>query len=181
MRSILSPMRLSRVVLPLAILCGLLGLFTCLATVAQTVAASPDETVIRQLAAQSLGSWDKADAAGIAAYWAEDGDLVDVSGNETGGRSQIEQRFADMLLGADKGTHLAFQVWSVHFLKPDVAIVDGYFEIENRLDASGRLLPAEKVLFTDFLSKTNGKWEAEGRREAGVSQFPKRFLITRQP
>jgi len=127
--------------------------------------ANRDAADIRALTEKAAASWNAGDAASIAGLWAEDGDLIDVSGNRTTGRIKIQERFAGALNGAYKGSHLLLQIDTIRFVQPNVAIADGHFVLEGGHGADGKLLPKESGLYSDVITKRSGKWEVASHRE----------------
>jgi len=97
--------------------------------------------------------------------WAEDGDLIDVTANQTKGRAAIEKRFAEALRGPFKGSLMTLHVNAVRFLSSGVAVIDGNFEISGGHRADGSELFPEKGLFTDVVMKKSGKWAVACHRE----------------
>ena len=71
-----------------------------------------------------VDAFEKGDAKAVAAFWAEDGDYVDLNGRHLQGRSAIENAFKDFFM-ENKGLKLRIDVNSVRFLTPDMAIEDG--------------------------------------------------------
>ena len=60
----------------------------------------------------------------MAAFWAENGDYVDLNGRHLQGRSAIEEALKDFF-AENKGLKLRIDVKSVRFVTPDTAIEDG--------------------------------------------------------
>jgi len=65
-------------------------------------------------------AFEKGDAKAVAAFWAEDGDYVDLNGRQLQGRPAIENAFKDFFK-ENKGSKLRIDVKSVRFVTP----VDG--------------------------------------------------------
>ncbi len=66
--------------------------------------------------------------------------------------------FAEQWSGVYKGTKLAHTVTSVRFLRRDVAIVDGGFELSGMRDSSGKMLSARSGLSTIVAVKKGDRW-----------------------
>ena len=137
----------------------------CLPCPAQKQPTSQGEAAVRGSVERAAASWNAGDAAGLARMWAEDGDLIDVTANQTKGRAAIEKRFTDALAGPFKGSLMALHVDSVRFLNSGVAVIDGHFEISGGHRADGSERFAEKGLFTDVVVKKSGKWAVTCHRE----------------
>jgi uncharacterized protein (TIGR02246 family) len=69
-------------------------------------------------------AFENGDAKAVAAFWAEDGDYVDLNGRHLQGRPSIENAFKDFF-AENKGLKLRIYVNSVRFVAPDMAIEDG--------------------------------------------------------
>src|SRR5258708_33518305 len=63
----------------------------------------------------------KGDAKAVAAFWAEDGDYVDLNGRRLRGRPAIENAFKDFFT-ENKGVKLRIDVNSVRYVTPATAI-----------------------------------------------------------
>jgi uncharacterized protein (TIGR02246 family) len=124
-----------------------------------------DAADIRALAEKAAASWNAGDAATLASFWADEGDLIDASGNRTSGRSEIQKRFLGALGGAYKRSRLSLEVDTIRFVQPAVAVADGHFVLEGGHGADGNALPAEKGLYTDVLIKRSGQWALACHRE----------------
>jgi len=82
-----------------------------------------DEAGLRALMAQMVEAWDRADSAGLAAAFTEDGELVAGDGTLTSGRREIESYFAGLLTRLPKGTRFTAPVSSVRLVAAQVALV----------------------------------------------------------
>src|SRR5216117_1605268 len=88
-----------------------------------------DEKDIRSIGAQIQEAWNKADAKMIADLWLTDGDYISSTGRTATGRAEVEHAFAAQWSGVYKGTKLTHTLTKVRFVRKDVAIADGAFEI----------------------------------------------------
>lgn len=142
-----------------------LVLCASLPCLAQDQPGKQGDAHVRASVEKAAASWNAGDAAGLARSWADDGDMIDVSGNRTKGRAAIEKRFADELAGSFKGSHMTIEVDSIHFLNSGVAVIDGYVEISGGHRSDGSALTTQKGLFTDVIVKKSGKWAVACHRE----------------
>lgn len=117
-----------------------------------------DEKDVRGLGAQFQDSWNKADAKMLADLFLTDGDYISSTGRTARGRAEVEKAFAQQWAGIYKGTRLAHTVTSVHFVRRDVAIADGAFEITGMRDAAGKTLGARSGLSTMVAAKKGERW-----------------------
>ena len=125
---------------------------------AQAPASAADDKDIRSIGTQVQDAWNKGDARMLADLWLTDGDYVSSTGRSARGRVEVEKAFADQWAGIYKGTRIAHTFTSVHFVRRDVAIADGAFEISGMKDASGKLLASRSGLSTIVAVKKGDRW-----------------------
>ena len=126
---------------------------------AQAQSGTPeDERDIRGIGTQIQEAWNKADAKMIAALWLTDGDYVSSTGRTASGRAGVEKAFAEQWAAIYRRTRIAHTLTNVHFLRRDVAIADGAFEITGMKDASGKALGTRSGLTTIVASKKGDRW-----------------------
>jgi uncharacterized protein (TIGR02246 family) len=138
---------------PLSAIALLVGAATVLA---QTQAS--DDKDIRSIGAQVQDAWNKRDAKMLADLWLTDGDYVSSTGRTATGRAEVEKAFATQWNGVYKGTKLTHTLTSVRFLRKDVAIADGAFEISGMKDASGKLMATRSGLSTIVTVRKGDRW-----------------------
>src|SRR5207253_7481665 len=80
------------------------------------------EQGVRKASAAHLAALNKGDVNGVMAHWAPDADYIDEAGKRTSGHDALAALFKTML--ADwKGSKIGGKVYSVKFLRPEVALV----------------------------------------------------------
>jgi len=131
--------------------------------VAQTGTAE-DEAALRKLQDEYVVAWGNHDAAAIAGLWIEDGDSAGPDGRIVKGRQQIEQMHAEMHSGDFAPSTIALKVRAIRWIKPDVAVVDGEWEITGAKDFFGKALPAMRGLYTQVVVKQGDRWLAASHR-----------------
>jgi uncharacterized protein (TIGR02246 family) len=97
-------------------------------------------------------AFEKADAKAVAAFWAEDGDYVDLDGRQLQGRPAIENAFKDFF-AENKGLRLRIDVKSVRFVAPEMAIEDG---ITSVIPPDGA--PPSQSRYSNVHVKKDGQW-----------------------
>jgi len=100
-----------------------------------------------------LDAFNKHDAKGLAALYAEDADVVLPSGTRLKGRAAVEKGTAEYFKN-NPNVKTKNSVISRRFLKPDVAVEDGQWE-DSGLTEVG--LPT-KGLYATLLAKLQGRW-----------------------
>ena len=129
-----------------------------LPAVAVLAQSTADERDVRDLGTQFQDAWNKADDEMLAALWLTDGDYVSSTGRTARGRDEVEKAFTEQWRGIYKGTKLAHTLTNVHFLRRDVAVADGAFEINGMKDASGKVLGTRTGLSTIIATKKGTRW-----------------------
>jgi uncharacterized protein (TIGR02246 family) len=117
-----------------------------------------DEKDIRSIGAQVQDAWNKRDAKMLSDLWLTDGDYVSSTGRTATGRAEVEKAFATQWNGVYKGTKLTHTLTNVRFLRKDVAIADGAFEISGMKDASGKLMATRSGLSTIVTVRKGDRW-----------------------
>jgi uncharacterized protein (TIGR02246 family) len=117
-----------------------------------------DEAAIRKIADQFALAWGKGDAKSLAALYTTDADYVSSTGLMAKGRAEIEKAYITQLSGVYKGTTLKNAITNVRFLKPDVAITNGTFEVTGLRGPDGKEAPPRKGININVLVKQNGQW-----------------------
>jgi uncharacterized protein (TIGR02246 family) len=114
-----------------------------------------DATPIRALATRMTEAWNRGDASGFAAAFAEDGELISGDGTRSVGRQEIERYTARLLM---KPTQFIAVVIGVRFIDRDVALWTG---------DGGFLRPGETVIapgqrgIQSLVARRDaGKWRA---------------------
>ena len=127
-------------------------------------AQADDDKDIRAIGAQIQTAWNKSDAREMADLFLTDGDYVSSTGRTARGRDELQKAFAAQWSGIYKGTKLSHTLTNVRFLRKDVAIADGAFEITGMRDPSGKLLPTRSGLSTVIAAKKGDRWYVAGLR-----------------
>jgi uncharacterized protein (TIGR02246 family) len=124
----------------------------------QTPGGASDEKDVRSIGTQVQEAWNKADAKMLADLWLTDGDYVSSTGRAAHGRAEVQKAFAEQWATIYKRTKIAHAFTSVNFVRRDVAIADGSFEITGMKDSAGKLLPARTGLSTIVAVKKGDRW-----------------------
>ncbi len=122
---------------------------------------TPEIAGLQQTATDFVAAYNKKDAAAVTALFAENGEITDLSGEDTtSGRAAIKARYEELF--ADKeAPEIAVEVESVRLVTPTVAIEDGTYH----LDLPGDDEPVRSITYTAVLVKGSaGKWEIASTR-----------------
>jgi uncharacterized protein (TIGR02246 family) len=88
------------------------------------------EQAVRKAAAGYFEAMNKGNLDGLMSYLEQDADFIDEDGKKTSGHNALRARFKTMLPDL-KGSKIGGKVYSVKFLRPDVALVDGAMEFTS--------------------------------------------------
>jgi uncharacterized protein (TIGR02246 family) len=117
-----------------------------------------DEKDIRAIAAQLQEAWNRHDAKMLADLFLTDGDYVSSTGRTARGRPEVEKAFAQQWSGLYKGTKITVTTTTVHFIRKDVAVADGAFDITGMRDGSGKVLGARSGMSSIVAAKKGDRW-----------------------
>ena len=117
-----------------------------------TAMSKTDEAEVLRLENEFLGAWNRGDARGAAAVFAEDGVRIGAFGDVAQGRREIEAAYEKLLGGPMKGATASVEM-KVRFLAVDVALVQGPLTIHPSGGA-----PPIRGYAVDIWRKQNGRW-----------------------
>jgi uncharacterized protein (TIGR02246 family) len=117
-----------------------------------------DEKDIRAISVQLQDAWNKADPKMLADLFLTDGDYISSTGRTARGRDEVEKAFAQQWAGIYKKTKIAVNVTNTRFVRRDVAIVDGTFEVSGMKNPAGKALPARSGLSSIVAVKKGDRW-----------------------
>ena len=113
---------------------------------------SNEDKAVRAAVDSYTEAFNKGDLNGIMAFFTNDADFIDDNGTLCQGKAKLTEIFKRSLAEL-KGRKLTTTITSLHFVRPDVATVDGKAELagpDGNVD-SGR--------FTSTWIKTNDRWQ----------------------
>jgi uncharacterized protein (TIGR02246 family) len=85
--------------------------------------SSPDEQAVRAVLARFYDGWNAHDADKMVSTYAVDIDHIDVFGEWQKGRATLRAELARLHAGPLRTSQKTYRIEKLHFLKPDVAIV----------------------------------------------------------
>jgi uncharacterized protein (TIGR02246 family) len=148
------------------------------AFVSAGVAQGPgeNEKQIRAIVQSEEDAWNRGDAEGFAAHYAEDGIFANVIGQQLYGRKAFIAQHAMIFSTIYKGSHNVFSVSKVTFVRPDVALV----EIDGALSGAIRTPPGLKVgedgalhvKLLEVMTKEKGSWVIAAFHNVAVYPLP---------
>jgi uncharacterized protein (TIGR02246 family) len=114
-------------------------------------APAAGEQAVRKTVAAYIEALNKGNLDGVMAYWAPDADFIDEAGKPIRGHDALTARFKTTLPTL-KGSKVSSEVYSVKFLRPEVALVDGSMDITA---ADGT---RDSDRYTAVMVKSGDKW-----------------------
>ena len=135
-----------------------------------------DEVQIRAIVQSEEDAWNRGDAEGFGAHYAEDGSFTNVIGQQLYGRKAFIAQHAGIFSTIYKGSHTSFAASRITFLRPDVALV----EIDGALSGANRLPPGLKadtdgvlhVKLQEVMTKEKGVWWIAAFHNVAVYPLP---------
>lgn len=109
-----------------------------------------------RLFAASFGAQD---AAGLAAFFAEDGSLHSLTGAFLSGRKEIEKGLAEEFAGLSRMARLVSGRLALRPIGPGAVILHQRFVVTGLRDAQGAELPRVGALLTAVLAARDGGWQ----------------------
>lgn len=144
----------------IALLSPVAALFFPLAAAGQDT--STDEAQIRAVVQDEGDAWNRGDAKGFGAHYAQNGSLTNVLGQQLYGREAFVAQHAKIFSTVYKGSRNSLSVAKITFLRPDVALV----EIDGSLSGIHQLPlgletgedGALHVKLLEVMTKEAGSW-----------------------
>lgn len=125
--------------------------------------AMTDEEMLVAQTEEFAAAWADGDATAIAALFVEAGNMVGSDGESFDGRDAVQEQYEELLSGMYQGTTISITQRSAKFPSPDIAIVDGTYEILGVTDADGNEVTIEG-LYTNVAVKRDGEWKIHSSR-----------------
>ena len=110
----------------------------------ESTANAKDEKEIPKVLTEQAEAWNRHDAKAFSMVFAEDADFTNVVGMSAHGRVEIEKFHAPMFATRFKDTHLKITNTKIRFIKPDVAAVDGWWEMTGAKTQEGKEIPLRR-------------------------------------
>lgn len=121
-----------------------------------------DKEAIRKSSRDFNLAFEKGDAKAVAAFWTEQGEYYDDSGEVLRGRADIEKAFADHFKEKPKGK-IEVDIQSIRFPSRDTAIEEGIL----RLKPGGSHELPSSTWYSVLHIREDGRWSIVVAREWG--------------
>jgi uncharacterized protein (TIGR02246 family) len=140
-----------------AIILPLMITFTSSGQTSGTASAKAEERIKQTLNA-FIDAWNRHDASAFSNVFTEDADFTNVFGKSATGRKEVENFHAPIFTTIFKNSHQAITKTKIRFIKPDVAAVDAWWEMEGVTDLDGKAMPARKGLLNFIMIPKGDTW-----------------------
>jgi uncharacterized protein (TIGR02246 family) len=130
---------------------------------------NPDEQALRAIVTQLVDAWNAGDAAGFAAPFSDDAIFIHVYGGQLDGRAAIEGAHHRILTTFYKGSRNHYDVRSVRFPRPDVALVLLEAKLQFEEQGQPREIQARPTLVA---VKDGGKWVIHAFQNTRITEMP---------
>jgi uncharacterized protein (TIGR02246 family) len=135
-----------------------------------------DKAAIAAIVESQGDTWNRGDAEGFAAHYAENGSFTNVIGQQLYGRKAFIGQHAQIFGTIYKGSHITFQVTHINFVRPDVAIVDIHGILKGALQLPPGLKAGEDgalhVKLQEVMTKEASGWTIAAFHNVPVYPLP---------
>jgi uncharacterized protein (TIGR02246 family) len=104
-------------------------------------AESPERRELESFLDSFIAAWNRHDAAAMAAYWVEEGDLLNTRGHHAQGRAAVQQLLASEHAGPMRSTHTEMKLVGTRTLAPGLVLADARMVVEGVRMADGQTKP----------------------------------------
>lgn len=116
------------------------------------------ETEIRQRYAAFTEAFNRHDTKAMAAMWTRQGDHYEPDGRFAEGRDAVATLFAEEHEGAFKDAKIDLSVATVWMITPNVALVNGFYQVHGVRDPEGKEVAMRRGHLTSVLLAEDSQW-----------------------
>jgi uncharacterized protein (TIGR02246 family) len=128
------------------------------AAAADDSANSSEDAPIKQVVAGFSNGWNTHDAHSMCASLADNVDWVNWRGEPLGTRQAVEDEHARLFADLYKNTHRTDTVKTIHYIGPELAVVDDYWTMTGAKKRDGSDWPYRAGYANLIMAKRNGRW-----------------------
>lgn len=118
-----------------------------------------DEDAVKANILTFAEAWNIHNANQLAGLFTEDADFVMVLGIWWKGRREIEKNHEELFSTLMRDSRLTFTDTKIKFLKPDVAVAHGTWELIGQQSPEGEKLPPRQGILSCVMTPQNDKWQ----------------------
>jgi uncharacterized protein (TIGR02246 family) len=124
-----------------------------------TVTAPPELESIHKVLNDFSGGWNVHDGKIFSRVFSEDADFTNVMGVSRSGRVAIEEMHAPLFKTIWATSTLTITTSRTRFIKPDVAAVDAWWDLDGLKDNNGNDRPSRNGLLSFIMTKKDEQWQ----------------------
>ena len=128
-----------------------------------------DEGAIQDILKQLETAWNAYDSVSFAAAFVEDANFIQIFGGQLDGRAAIEAAHRHIFNTIYKGSHANFQLRSIRFVRPDVAIVFSRAQVNFQEGPEAREIETRPTL---IVAKEESAWRIVAFQNTKISAVP---------
>ena len=117
-----------------------------------------EDAAIKEVVAGFSNAWNAHDAQALCVSLADNVDWVNWRGEPLGTRQEVEDEHAKLFADLYKNTHRTDMVKTIHYLSPDLAVVDDYWTMTGARKRDGSDWPYRAGLYNFLMAKRGGRW-----------------------
>lgn len=138
---------------------------TAAATESITGHSTAQETALKELMSNFTLDWHRSDPHALSMFWVADGDFINPNGQVLHGRAEIEAFYSAAFAHGYSGSTATASIENIRFVRPDVALIDGTFQITGAVTPDHQAIPHETGRYTVLAERVSGKWWIIANRE----------------
>lgn len=143
----------------LALLCAApLAVSLARAAAADDSVNPSEDAAIKEVVAGFSNGWNTHDAHAMCVSLAENVEWVNWRGEALGTRQDVEEEHAKLFADLYKKTQRTDTVKSIHYVSPELAVVDDYWTMTGARRRDGSDWPYRAGLYTFLMAKRSGRW-----------------------
>jgi uncharacterized protein (TIGR02246 family) len=150
--------------MPRLVLAILACAFAFGATASRSAAQARDDAAIRALGDSFAKAFVQKNPEARASLFAEDGTFVPPQGDFWQGHAAMVKDFGSEAQAVNGTTQAAFSNYRVHFINPNVAVVDALLTLHNINGPDGQNIPVIPVNFFYVAARHGDHWLIEDGR-----------------
>ena len=117
-----------------------------------------EDAAIKEVVAGFSNAWNAHDAHALCVSLADNVDWVNWRGEPLGTRVEVEDEHAKLFADLYKNTHRTDMVKTIHYLSPELAVVDDYWTMTGARKRDGSDWPYRAGLYNFLMAKRGSRW-----------------------
>jgi len=128
-----------------------------------------DEGAIQDILKQLQNAWNAYDSVSFADAFVEDANFIQIFGGQLDGRAAIEAAHRHIFNTIYKGSRASFQLRSIRFVRPDVAIVFSRAQVNFHEGTEAREIETRPTL---IVARQGAEWKIVAFQNTKISAVP---------